>query len=56
MFLLFAGWPIFPSISISLPAWNGRGEKTFGAANDNGLMDTQAFDASAWNNVLWRVL
>jgi len=57
MFAVYVIIPIFQSMSISLYAWDGLGEKEFvGAANYVELMDDEAFYTSLKNNVIWLVL
>jgi len=57
MFALYVIIPIFQSMSISLYAWDGLGEKEYvGLANYVELMDDEAFYTSLKNNVIWLVL
>lgn len=57
MFAIYVIIPIFQSMSISLYAWDGLGEKEFvGLSNYVELMDDDAFYTSLKNNVIWLVL
>jgi multiple sugar transport system permease protein len=57
MFAIYVIFPIFQSMSISLYAWDGLGEKEYvGLANYVELMDDRAFYTSLKNNVIWLVL
>ncbi|WP_298258644.1 sugar ABC transporter permease [uncultured Litoreibacter sp.] len=57
MFAVYVIIPIFQSLSISLYAWDGLGEKEYvGLANYVELMDDRAFYTSLKNNVIWLVL
>jgi multiple sugar transport system permease protein len=57
MFAIYVIIPIFQSMSISLYAWDGLGEKEYvGLSNYVELMDDDAFYTSLKNNVIWLVL
>ena len=57
MFAIYVIIPIFQSMSISLYAWDGLGEKEYvGLSNYVELMDDDAFYTSLKNNVIWLLL